>query len=319
MSTIQKFHLIINPLSGSGNGDKIGKKVKHYLEQKNKVVYVHESQYAGHITEITADIAQKIEQQSIRDSLIIVIGGDGTIHESLNGLGERYVSIPLGYIPSGSGNDFARGAGISHHPKEALEQILAATEPKELDVLAFTDISTQHKGYSVNNIGLGLDASIIKEVNHSSSKSIFNKLKMQSLIYLSAVISLFIRQKPFPLAVDVDGKKISFEKAFLVTSNNHPYFGSGIKISPKASLTDGKVDLIVIERISGFKFLKLFFVLFTTGKHLEDEVVHYFKGENVHLFVSSSVEGQTDGEELGFSPFDLVIHTEKRYFWFASE
>lgn len=319
MSVINEFHLIINPHSGSGKGDKIGKQIKQYLEQKNKVVYVHKSQYAGHTTKIAAELAQKIKQQSIQESLIIVIGGDGTIHESLMGLGERYASIPLGYIPSGSGNDFARGAGISHHPKKALEQILSATEPKELDVLAFMDIPTQRKGFSVNNIGLGLDASIIKEVNHSSSKTIFNKLKLQSLVYLSAVISNFTRQDPFSLTVDVDGKKASFERAFLVTTNNHPYFGSGIKISPKASLTDGKMDLIVVERISGFKFLKLFFVLFTTGKHLEDEVVHYFKGEHIRLSVSSDIEGQTDGEELGFYPFDLVIHTTKRLFWFVAE
>ncbi|MBM6613586.1 diacylglycerol kinase family lipid kinase [Desemzia sp. RIT804] len=316
MSTIKEFHLIVNPHSGSGKGGKIGKQVKQYLEQKNKVVYVHESQYAGHTTKIAADLAQKIAQHSIQDSLIIVIGGDGTIHESLNGLGERYASIPLGYIPSGSGNDFARGAGISHHPKKALEQILAASEPKELDVLSFLDAPTQHVGFSVNNIGLGLDASIIKEVNHSSSKTIFNKLKLQSLIYLSAVISHFIRQKPFPLMVDVDGEKVSFEKAFLVTTNNHPYFGSGIKISPKASVTDGKMDLIVVERISGVKFLKLFFILFTTGKHLEDKVVHYFKGEQIRLSVSSAIEGQTDGEELGYYPFDLTIQTTKRRFWF---
>lgn len=319
MSMIKEFHLIINPHSGSGKGEKIGKQVKQYLEQKDKVVFAHESQYAGHTTKITADIAQKIAQQSIKDGLIIVIGGDGTIHESLNGLGERYASVPLGYIPSGSGNDFARGAGISHHPKKALEQILAATEPKELDVLAFLDIPTYRQGFSVNNVGLGLDASIIKTVNHSSSKTVFNKLKLHSLIYLSAVISHFIRQQPFPLTVDADGKKEDFERAFLVTTNNHPYFGSGIKISPKAALTDGKMDLIVVERISGWRFLKLFFTLFTTGKHLEDEAVHYFKGEHMRLSVSSVIEGQTDGEELGCTPFDLSIRTVKRLFWFVAQ
>lgn len=317
MSTIKKIHLIVNPYSGSGKGASIGLKVKHYLEAQQYVVSIYESQYAGHTTKITADLAQQIEKDSSNSSLIIVIGGDGTIHECLNGLGERYASTPLGYIPSGSGNDFARGAGISHQPKKALQQILAAVEPKELDVLSFTDTASHQKGYSVNNIGLGLDASIIKEVNHSSSKAIFNKLKLQSLIYLSAVISHFIRQNPFPLTIDVDGRKETFDKAFLVTTNNHPYFGSGIKISPKANLTDGKMDLIVVERISGFKFLKLFFILFTTGKHLEDTIVHYFKGEHIRLSVPSDIEGQTDGEELGYYPFELSIRTTKRFFWFV--
>lgn len=316
MATINQFHLIVNPTSGSGKGKRMGIQIKLYLEQQGKNVQLYESRYAGHTTKLAAELAQQINSNHLQDNLIVIIGGDGSLNEALKGLGEKYATTPLGFIPSGSGNDFARGVGISSDPKQALKQILAAEQPSKIDVLTFFDDTTQRKGYAVNNFGLGLDASIIKQVNHSTSKSIFNKLKLSKLTYLSAVISNFIHTQPFPLNVNMDGTEKTFERAFLVTANNHPYFGSGINISPKADPTDSKLNLIVLERISGLQFIRFFILVFTSGKHLEDKLVHYFTGKQLRLTASSAVEGQTDGEELGEHAYDITIQTTKRYFWF---
>lgn len=313
---MNEFHLLVNPTSGSGKGKQIGEKTKLYLTQKGKTVHVHESRYAGHTKKLVAELACQIVSQQSKDSLLVVIGGDGSLNEALTGLGETFPNVPLAFVPSGSGNDFARGVGISSRPKAAIDQILAADHPTEIDVLRFWDATTQRDGYAVNNIGLGLDASIIKEVNQSTSKRIYNKLKLSNLTYLSAVISHFIKQPPFPLTVTMDGHIESFERAFLVTTNNHPYFGSGINISPKADPTDGALDLIVVERISGFQFLRLFLILFTSGKHLEDDLVHSYTGKQLRLTAPSTVEGQKDGDSLGAYPYDLTIQTVKRYFWF---
>lgn len=318
MTTINEFHLLVNPTSGSGKGKRMGHHIKQYIEQKGKTVQLHESQYPGHITKLTAELAQQISLEKQNNSLIVIIGGDGSLNEALNGLSDEYSTVPLGFVPSGSGNDFARGVGISSNPKEAIEQVLAAAQPYEIDVLYYTDQATQRQGYAVNNFGLGLDASIIKQVNHSSSKSIYNRLNLNKLTYLSAVVSNFMRQQPFPLTINMDGKVESFERAFLVTTNNHPYFGSGIKISPPSNPTDGKLDLIVLERISALQFLRLFFILFVNGKHLEDDLVHYYSGKQLHLRALKPVEGQTDGEELGEYPYDLTLQTVKRFFWFAT-
>lgn len=168
----------------------------------------------------------------------------------------------------------------------------------------------------MNNVGFGLDASIIKQVNRSTSKVVLNKLGFHSLVYLSAVLSHFIRQEPFPLKVSANGKTDSFQRAFLVTVNNHPYFGSGIRISPKPAASSGELDLIVLERISGLTFLKLFVLVFTTGNHLEDEDVHYYHSKKLRLSALSPVHGQKDGEEIGFEPFDMTLTTTKRLFWF---
>lgn len=318
MTMINEFHLLVNPTSGSGKGKRMGYQLKQYIEQKDKTVHLHESQYPGHITELAAELAQQISLEKQHNSLIVIIGGDGSLNEALNGLSDEYRTVPLGFVPSGSGNDFARGVGISSNPKEAVEQILAAERPYEMDVLYYTDQTTQRQGYAVNNFGLGLDASIIKQVNHSSSKSIYNRLNLSKLTYLSAVVSNFMRQQPFPLTVNMDGQVDSFERAFLVTTNNHPYFGSGIKISPLANPTDGRLNLIVLERVSALQFLRLFFILFVNGKHLEDDLVHYYSGKQLRLTVPVPVEGQTDGEELGESPYDLTLQTVKRFFWFTT-
>lgn len=318
MTTINEYHLLVNPNSGSGKGIKIAHKAKKHFEKQGKKAHLYESQYQGHLTNIILTLAPTLTEAEHRDELIVVIGGDGTISEAINALGDQYASIPLAFIPSGSGNDFSRGISISRNPKKALEQILNASKPKQIDVIVYTNNQTGEKRYAVNNVGLGLDASIIKQVNQSTSKVILNKLGFHSLVYLSAVLSHFIRQKPFPLKVSANGKTESFQRAFLVTVNNHPYFGSGIKISPKASAFSGKLDLIVLERVSGMTFLKLFLLVFTTGKHLEVEDVHYYHGKELRLSALSPVEGQKDGEEIGFEPFDMTLTTTKRLFWFES-
>lgn len=318
MTTINEYHLLVNPNSGSGKGMKIAHGAKKTLEKQGKKVHLYETEYRGHITSIILALAEKLAEASIQDELILIIGGDGTISEGISALGEQYASIPIAFISSGSGNDFSRGISVSQNAKKALQQILRAKKPKSIDIIVYTNNRTGEKNYAVNNVGIGLDASIIKQVNHSTSKVVLNKIGLHSLVYLSAVLFHFIRQNPFPLTVTANGKTENFKKAFLVTVNNHPYFGSGIKISPKASPLSNELDLIVLERVSGMTFLKLFLLVFTTGKHLEDDDVHYYRSKELHLSALSPVEGQKDGEEIGFESFDITLTTTKRYFWFET-
>lgn len=315
MSTIEKYHLIINELSGSGKGKKVANKISKLLADKNLPFQLHKSTYPGHTIELTKFLAQDISQNLPLTHLIIVIGGDGTLHEVLTGLGEQFAHIPVGFIPAGSGNDFARGAGISKDPVKALEQILTAKHAKKLDIIQYYDHNQQIKGFAANNVGIGFDAAVVKKANHSPSKALLNKLSLGSLVYFASLIQVFFKQAAFPLTITADEKIKLFEDAFLVIINSHPYFGGGIPVSPKASQLDGKLDLIILPKRSFFNLLYLFTLMIFGGKHLDHKDVYYFQAETISLKTTYTIDSNADGEELVYQPIDFQLKTSPRYFW----
>lgn len=315
MSAHENYHLIINELSGSGKGKNVSKKISKILTSKHIQFQLHKSTYPGHTVEITKTLVQEISQQPAETQLIIVIGGDGTLHEVLTGLGEEFAHIPIGYIPAGSGNDFARGTGISKNPAKALEQILAAQHAKKLDIIQYYDHNQQLKGFAVNNVGIGFDAAVVKKANHSPSKTFLNKLGFSSLVYFASLVQVFFKQAVFPLTITTDEKVKTFEDAFLVIVNNHPYFGGGIPVSPKASQTDGKLDLIILPKRSFMNLLYLFALMIFGGKHLYYKDVYYYQAEAISLKTSSTIDSNADGEELIVQPIDFQLKTSSRYFW----
>lgn len=246
---------------------------------------------------------------------MLIVGGDGTLHEALTGLGEEQKHIPLAYIPAGSGNDFAKGLTISKNVTEALEQILNCKEPKKIDILHFYESFSNETGYAVNNIGVGFDAATVKYANLSTIKKKLNTIKMGSLTYVVSLIIVLFKQKGFPIEVKVDNVRLIFPKAFLVTVNNHPYFGGGIGISPKASPYDNCIDLIVLQKVSVFKIIFLFILLLSGGRHLNHKDVHYLKGTHIEILSNQLADVQADGEFLGGKSVNLSIQSSIRYFW----
>lgn len=306
------YHIIFNQHAGSGTSKKAWAQVQQVLVDKQILYTAYETEFIGHGAVLAKEIIKKENQQN---GIILVLGGDGTLHEVMNGLGEEASDMPIAYIPCGSGNDFARGVGISRKPLVALDQILNATEAKTFDIVYYQEKNQQQIGYFVNNIGIGFDAAVVKKTNHSTSKEALNKYKLGSLSYLSSVISVFLKQQAFPIEIDIDGKKQQFEDAFLVTTSNHPYFGGGVPIIPNAVADDGLLDLIVVTRINFFYFLWLF-VMMPFKKHTAFKPVHLFQGKKITLRSPKLEDGQADGEELGKKAFDFDFKTVKRQFWF---
>lgn len=315
MTKSKQFYLIVNELAGSGNGERIYKKVIQILERKKQLYQIHKSQYAGHTVTLTREFAQKFDQQEKDAVFLLIIGGDGTLHEAIYGLGEKYLHIPIAFIPAGSGNDFARGTALSREPEKALEHIMNMTEARKTNIIAFRESTFNTEGYAVNNVGVGFDAAVIKRTNRSSEKVLLNKYNMGSLSYFLSVLAVFFKQKGFPFSIDVDGQKRSYSDGFLVTVNNHPFFGGGIGISPNASVYDDHIDLVILEKSSFIKVVWLFILMLMGGRHLRHKDVHYFKGKTIRLYSDHPEETQADGEELGYIPFDFHLSVTSRYFW----
>lgn len=311
------LHIIANPFSGSGNGHKTLTTTKNYLTQQNVPFHIYETHYAGHEKELVKTLVKEAltdwEHQADTFPLLTVIGGDGTLHQVLNAI-QDYPNIPIAYIPGGSGNDFARGAGIPLNTKQAIDNIIQLDIPKSINLLQAMD--EDNKTLSVlNNVGIGLDAFIVSTANQSAAKKRLNQYGLGSLSYLFAAIKVLFQQKSFPIAFTLDNKEtISFDKAYLCTTTNHPYFGGGIALDPTASLLDDEFSLVIVEKINLFKIIFLAMQLLNK-KHLGSKHVHHFKGKSLNISSIAPEHGQVDGEALGQRSYQLQFELKERLMW----
>lgn len=319
-----KFHyyLLINQAAGSGSGKKVADKIIPLFAKKNLTYSVYYSEWKGHDAQIAEELVgntlkewtEKSHEQEAPFPLLVIVGGDGTLHQVLDTFHQLKVKIPVAYIPAGSGNDFARGVGLSKNTVKALQNMFTTTKPQEINLLSYEEKISDKQGIVVNNFGIGLDAAIVHATNHSNTKTHLNKYKLGSLSYIFSILRVFFVQKGFPILVETSGKQVSFEKAFLCTATNHPYFGGGVAIAPTADIGKPTIDFVVVERINLFKILWIAFLL-TRKKQLTSKNFHHFTTSKLRIVSTTSQYGQEDGEDTKKQPFDLQFSTKKQLFW----
>lgn len=314
------LYLVINPQAGSGKGKKTGQKIIQLLKEQKIDFQIYESAYQGHIAKIVAELADQVLQPFQRTlsvfPLLIILGGDGSLHEAVNVLYQKDPTIPIGYIPCGSGNDFARGAGISRNPETALSQILAASTPKEIPLVQFQ--STKGTGYFFNNMGIGLDAAIVEKAATSPLKRWFNHFKLSSLSYISAFFSAFQNQQAFPITIKTDSSCYQFEHTLLFTLTNHPYFGGGVMVAPQAKIMNPYMELVLIEKPSFFTLCHLI-LLFGLRKQLSSPKVFHLKTKQLSIDCPTIQAIQTDGEILPKDPYHFELNMTVFALWVSSQ
>ncbi|WP_129044839.1 diacylglycerol/lipid kinase family protein [Companilactobacillus metriopterae] len=306
------LEIILNKHAGNGQSIKNWKKVKDYLEDEKVDYNVHLTDKKFGARKIATNLANSLTD----NKKILVLGGDGTLNQVLNGVkNSKNPETPIAYLPAGSGNDFSRGIKIKNLDTiDALKQIIKMDNPLKIDIGKAS--SKDSVNYFLNNIGIGFDARTVFYTNNSKRKSFFNKLNIGSLAYVSSLLRVLKNQKGFSIVVkDSNNNDIEFNNAYIVTATNHPYFGGGIAIDPKASPFDQKLDLVVVNKISGLTFVKLFRKLLTNGSHLDDEDVWLLQENNFTLKNNQKQYGQMDGEELGNKNFDLKFEVSSHHFW----
>lgn len=314
----RKYLFIVNKTAGSGRAGTTWPTLAEYLNQKNIDYLIYETNYPGHEYQLIQNL---LKNNTVEGKTIVVVGGDGTLHQTLNGLHDapQHEMIPLGYIPCGSGNDFARGAKIAKNPLKALKNLLQAKKVTTLDVGFYRN--TLHPqaddGSFTNNIGIGFDATIVDLSNISRLKKFLNKYHLGSLVYVIILFKAYFVQPPFPVTITTENETHSFKRAFLVTTTNNPFFGGGVSIVPTASMTDGKLDLVLIEKLPAFPFLLLFILmLLPPHLHTKFSCVKQFRAEKLTISSPTKQHIQADGESLDAHPVELSLSIEKQDFIF---
>lgn len=287
---------IVNRLSGNRQGLKVWKRIQPLLHDKGVHYCVEFSENPVH----AAQLLRKYMKETDQVKAVAVVGGDGTVQSIVSELAGS--NIPLGVIPAGSGNDFARALGIPFSPKKALDFLLTGAI-KKIDMA-----QSGNKTY-ITVVGIGIDGKIAHTVNHSKYKKWLNMLKLGRLAYVISLFQVFIRYRPHTVSIKVDEEEMTLSNVWLIAVANIPNYGGGMNICPEASYTDGVFDICIVHGISRFEAIRLFPRIYV-GKHTFCPGISMFQGQKINISSSSPMQATGDGEIIGETPIDISMSKE---------
>lgn len=289
------YTFITNPNARSGLGAKVWKELEEVLIEKDVPYEIHFTKYQRHATQIVRDLTSDGKEHTI-----IMLGGDGTVDEVINGITELS-KVTLGYIPIGSSNDFARYFGFRLSPTETLNKILESKTTTEMNVGCITyQNGTKSKRFAVS-AGAGFDAAVCHQAVTSKIKTTLNRLHLGRLTYVGIALTQLLASKPCTVRLSIDGEEtVSYEKTYFVAAMNHPYEGGGFKFCPAANPCDGKLNLTII---AGLPKLKVLFLLPTAfkGWHTIFHGVYTFSCDRFEIVSERALPLHADGEPVPHS------------------
>jgi len=257
------YYFIVNEHSRSGKGAEIWREVEAVLKEREISYQAYKTEYEGHAFQLSHDICE-LQEEDIR---LIVLGGDGSANEVLNGM-THFEKVKFGVIPTGSGNDLARGLGIKGSPTEQLEAILSCEKEFVMDLGEVSWNGGRKPRLFAISAGTGLDALVCKKALKSALKDFLNKIHLGKLTYiLLTVESLFTMETTDGAAVS-DGKgQKNMKKMIFCAAMNFRAEGGGVPMAPAADARDGKLSVCCAYGIPKWRtFFCLPFLV--TAKHL---------------------------------------------------
>lgn len=295
------YEIIFNPNSRGKRGILIWNTVKKLLDEKDIEYLIYETTHAGHAEELVNEITSDNQPHTF-----IIIGGDGTINEVVNGLYNPSLAT-IGLIPSGSGNDFAKALNIPLDPEYALERILDCEQAVPINY-GETHLQNIHRRFLIS-CGCGFDSDVCKGVQKSKLKPLLNKLGMGKLIYTIIALKTIITKSVFKATIkldDDDDYVISMDNIFFLIAMNTKYEGGGYMFCPDADPTDDRLDFLTANNISRLKMLR-FIPKTKKGTHTGHKGITITPVKKISLKFSKSVNLHTDGEVYGKCDYATII------------
>ncbi len=296
------YHFIVNPKSKTGKGLKIWHTVQAKLDELHISYKCYFTHYEFHSTKI----AENICKQNKGMKKIVVLGGDGTVNEVINGI-HSYDDVMLGYLPTGSSNDLARSLKIPSDPLKALDMVLNGHHFTYFDHGQLTIKGKRKSRKFAVSSGIGFDAVVCYEALNSKIKKVLNKIKLGKLTYGVLALKGIMKYKPCDGELIVDGvNHINLKNIFFAVSMIQPYEGGGCMMAPQASATDGKLSVCVFYDIAKYKILFVLPLLFW-GKHtMFKKNLRLFDCKTLEIHLEQKQVIHTDGEYVGKSDHIFV-------------
>jgi len=299
----EEYLVVVNPNAGGGQGKRDWPKIENLIRGKNLKYHAVFTQYRHHAIRLTAEFIN----QGYRK--IIVVGGDGTINEVVNGIfsnPEEIDSICFGVIMMGTGNDWGRMFDIPYNNEEALNLIISEKKFKQ-DVgrVSYFLGDEKHHRYFINTAGIGFDAMVVKNANKSKDKG-----KSGKFSYLITLFKTLLRYKTLDVKIAVEGRELAGSKLFTMNVGIGKFSGGGMQQVPDAIIDDGLFDIMLVNKIRKSKIVYKIKNLYDGNIHNIKEV-NMFKGQNLLVDSSDKVMLEVDGESLGHTPFEFEVIDQK--------
>ncbi len=285
------IQLIYNPNSGGGKGAKLYPQIHKALNEAGHEVIPYRTLYRFHALEI----AKHLDLNAT--DLVLSAGGDGTMHEVLNGLMQNTSSDKhptFGLIPVGTGNSFSRDLNFWKW-QDGVEAIING---KVIDVDIMKIMSDKEPHYSLNCTGFGFVADV--NVTGNKMKKFFGK----TAYTLGALIEI-LRFKPHKCKVEVDGVLYEYD-GVLTNFSNSVWIGGNMKISPTSNISDGIAECLILHDLPKKKLMKVFPKVFD-GSHLEVEEFEILRGKHFKAWSEPVKVTNPDGEMFGVTPLEITM------------
>ena len=298
--TTERWFVIVNPISGGGKGLEDFPKISHLLRENGIEHDPAFTEHRYHATELAVEAVNRGYRK------IVVVGGDGTLNEVVNGLFIQKQCEPkdvlLAVLAVGTGNDWVRTFGIPRNYTTAIRAIKEGyTFLQDVGKVSYTESKFEQTRYMANVAGLGFDAYVIQIFNHLKLKGYKGKW-----LYLYSLLKGYFSAKPAGATIEVDGKVIYNKLLFSLAVGVCRYNGGGIQQLPRAVANDGLLDLTIIRPVHWwhviFRAARLF-----NGKIYSIGHVQHAQGKVVKITSAPTMPLETDGELLGGTPVTISV------------
>ncbi|MFH1213939.1 MAG: diacylglycerol kinase family protein [Candidatus Neomarinimicrobiota bacterium] len=294
-----KILLVYNPFAGHQRAQKILPEVESYFEQKNVEFDLKMTDYHEHgITLVKEADFEKYDA-------VVAAGGDGTLFEVVNGYFQNPSThrIPIGVLPVGTGNAFARDLALeSTQWKEAID-IICLNKPRKVDVGKFLTHGQTY--YYLNILGLGF----VSDVTATA-----HKIKaIGNFAYTVGVFHQTLFLRTFEARIEIDGQLIERDCIFIEISNTR--YTANFLMAPAAEIDDGKLDVTILKGLSRIKLLKSFPKIFT-GEHVNLDEVETYQARHIKIITDTPKILTPDGEVLGITPIEVeCLYQQVEVLW----
>lgn len=288
--------LICNPVAGRGGSKKSLPEVRRHLDARELDYEVRFTERRGHATELTR------QALATGHRLIVAVGGDGTIHEVVNGLIENDAAIDpgaaLGVVAAGSGADFIRTFGIPSMPGHAVAHLDGeGSFPIDIGKVTYVEDGRPAVRYFANVAEVGLGAMVAARAQRLPRW-------LGPTVYFAAFWLTILRHRPSQVSIDLVDRRYEGPMNNLIVANGQ-FFGGGMKIAPRAAPTDGVFD-IQIEHASKREQIAVMPKVYR-GEHVPHPDILEAKRQRTSIECHESLPIEADGELLGHTPASFEV------------
>ena len=295
-----KWFVIVNPVAGSGRGLDHFPQISKLLRDEHILCEPVFTEHKFHATELMVWAVK----QGYRH--IIAVGGDGTLHEVVNGLFIQQEADPrevlLGVVAVGTGNDWMRMFGVPRRYQDAVRAIKEQYSfLQDVGVISYEESHYRQSRYMANVAGAGFDAAVNRRFTHLQKKG-----RRGGWLYAWSMVQTFFGYKSTGVKVWIDDRLVYNNLLFSVAIGICKYNGGGMQQLPDAVADDGMFDVSLIRPIHFWHVLFRFRYLFNGGIYRIRHVLQE-RGSRVRIESSPEVSVEVDGELLGESPLEFSI------------